>query len=153
MSSRFVPCPPSTLRVALAAPFVGALMLVDCSSSNKGNGDGGDAGATYGTSDANMSSEGGPSDASDGAPPPECVPPAKATFGTQTEAGLIGCMPNRQAGFECPDMATEYKVDCTAPDPNMGVPTPEATGCNLMTNVSAAGLSGYHMYYCCPCGM
>jgi hypothetical protein len=132
----------------LVGAFCALFALAGCSSSTKNsNSDGGDdGGVSYGGDDASEGGgEGGTaSDASD-AGPAECVPPANATAVQHTEAGAVGCQPNRAGPFQCPSLVTMYKLECTAPDPN-DIPSPPVSGCNFAPNMSAAAL-----YYCCPC--
>jgi len=129
----------------------GLLALAACSSSTTtGNRDAGaDVGAVYGGGPEDGGEGGGGSsgDASDGAAPAECTPPLSAMMVTQTEAGPVGCMPNRKAFVGC-DLTTMFRLVCTTPNPTEGVPPPPIQGCDLQPNVSEAT-----EFYCCPCGM
>jgi hypothetical protein len=124
------------------------LALAGCSNAGTPSAsDGGpDGGLSYvsGPTDAG---EGGADDAGDGnTGPSECTPPASATMVQQTEAGPIGCKPNRNAPFSSCDLTTTFKLVCSAPNPSDVPPGP--AGCNLQPTSDPATQN-----YCCPCKM
>jgi len=126
---------PAFLLLALGVALGG------CSNSTSTSDAGADAGLSYtGGTDA---ADGGATDGgSEGEAAPTCNIPASANTFVPDDGGGTGCMPG--LGI-CTD-PTQYRLTCSASNPNFVPQPPTSLNCMLTTNIDPAMQN-----YCCPC--